>query len=223
MNPDDRHDDGLADPERVALDALLARPHVWDELPAGLEDVVVTAIATEAGRAEARRAHDVADARTQSAPAAPARSLDEHRARRRSPAWLAAAAAAVVIAGGATLLARAGGDDDTGVTLAATEAAPGASARATVSATPAGLKILLDVDGLPGAPDDTYYEAWVSDGATRVSAGTFHLRRGDNEIELWAGVATPAFNRLSITLEPLDDDAGSSGNILLTGEFTLDG
>ena len=74
---------------------------------------------------------------------------------------------------------------------------------------------------VPGAPEGFYYEAWVSDGAIRVSAGTFHLRQGDNEIELWAGVVDPSFDTLTVTLEPADGDTDSSGDVKLRGAYDL--
>lgn len=208
--------------ELAGLNALLSRADVWDEPPPGLEDAVVAAIATEAGRAPLA---------PPSADEASVPSLDERRAsqatrrsRRRSnaPWWLGAAAAAVLIVGGIALFGR--GDDTAdepgiAVALDPAEAAGDASATAQVSATPAGLKIVLDVDDLPGAPEGFFYEAWLSDGDIRVSAGTFHLREGDNPIALWAGVADPAFNQLSVTLEPLDGDPASSGDVRFRGEF----
>lgn len=209
MNPDDdvAGDAELDANEQAVIDALLARPEIWDELPPSLEDSVVAAIAAEAAPSVA-----VPDERRRS------------RSGRRLAPWIGAVAAAVALVVGGIAIANRG-DDRTGteMALAATPDATGASGRAVLSATPAGLKILLDVDGLPGAPDGTYYEAWVSDGTTRVSAGTFHLRRGDDEIELWAGVADPAYDRLSVTLEPLDGDNASSGVVLLTGQFVLGG
>ncbi len=209
--------------ELAGLHELLARADVWDEPPPGLEDAVVAAIATEAARAPLAppTADDVA-----------VPSLDEHRAgkahrrsRSNAPWWLGAAAAAVLVVGGVTILSQRGGDDDpieqagAAIDLSPAEAAGSASANAQISATPAGLKIVLDVDDLPGAPEGFFYEAWLSDGDIRVSAGTFHLREGDDPIALWAGVADPAFNKLSVTLEPLDGDPASSGDVRFVGEF----
>lgn len=210
-------------PEELAgLHELLARADVWDEPPPGLEDAVVAAIATEAGRAPL--APPTADDAT-------VPSLDERRAskqrertarRSNAPWWIGAAAVAVLVVGGVALFGR-GGDttEEPGfaVALEPAEAAGDASATARISATPAGLRIVLDVDDLPGAPDGFFYEAWLSDGDIRVSAGTFHLREGDDPIALWAGVADPAFNQLSVTLEPLDGDPASSGDVRFRGEF----
>jgi hypothetical protein len=65
------------------------------------------------------------------------------------------------------------------------------------------------------------YEAWIGDGDIRVSAGTFHLREGDDAIELWAGTDDPRFHIISVTIEPIDGDAGSSGRVVMRGEYQL--
>lgn len=198
--------------EMAAINALLARPDTWDEPPAGLEDLVVAAIAGEA-----------ADAAPNGSPT----SIAEQRARRARQAtrWrFAAAAACLAIVAGIVVTVR--GDErspDTEIALAGTEAAPTASAQVELSATPAGLKILLDVEGLAPAPEGHFYEAWISNDTIRVSAGTFHLRGGDKPIELWAGVVDPDFTRLAVTLEPLDGNTDSSGDVQLVGNYDLDG
>jgi anti-sigma-K factor RskA len=188
--------------------ALLARPATWDEPPPGLEDSIVRAI----GAAPAPVAVTALDA------------VRARRDRTRAtwPWWLAAAAAAVVVIAGAVVIGRSG-DDQRGlvIALAATDLAPGASATAELASTPAGLKIVLDVDGLPGAADGEMYEAWISDGDVRVSAGTFHLRGGDPPIELWAGTADPAFTSITVTIEPIDGDNNSSGRVVLRGDYEL--
>ncbi len=202
--------DSFADPsdaELAAIAALLTRAEPWGDPPRELEDSVVAAIVAEAGRE----------------PASSAVSLADRRSRRAWPVsrLIGAAAALTVIVAGVAVVARGGGDDGAAFALEGTEAAPGASATVTVSATPAGLKILLDVDGLPGAPDGYMYEAWVGDGTLGVSAGTFHLRGGSGSIELWAGVTEPTFRQLWVTLEPIDDDPSSSRDARLQGEFSL--
>ena len=198
---DDPSDDDLA-----ALAALLARADTWDDPPRRLEEAVVAAIAIETGAVPPRRTSGE---------------------RRAHPMWsggrvLAAAAAVVVVVAGIVVMTRGASDGET-FALAGTDVEPGASAEVVVSATPAGLKILLDTEGLPGAPDGHMYEAWVGDGTIGVSAGTFHLRGGDGPIELWAGVTGPEFHRLWITLEPIDDDAAPSSDTRLRGEFSLPG
>lgn len=198
---DDPSDDDLA-----ALAALLARADTWEDPPRRIEEAVVAAIVRETG--------DL-----------PPKARGARSERRTRPAWshvrvLAAAAAVVVVVAGIVVMTR-GTTDDATFALAGTAAEPGASAEVVVSATPAGLKILLDTNGLPGAPGGYMYEAWVGDGTIGVSAGTFHLRGGDGPIELWAGVTGNEFDRLWITLEPIDDDAASSSDTRLRGQFSL--
>ena len=202
--------DSLAEPsdaELAALAALLTRADPWGDPPRELEDRVVAAIVTEAG----------------TDPVTAPVSLASHKSRRGWPVsrLIGAAAALVVIVAGAVVITQGGSDDGVAFALEGTDAAPDASARVTVAATPAGLKILLDADGLPGAPDGYMYEAWVGDGTLSVSAGTFHLRGGSGSIELWAGVTEPSFRRLWVTLEPIDDDPASSRDARLRGEFSL--
>lgn len=196
----------LSDDELAALAALLARTEPWDEPPRELEDAVVAAITEEAGPVRPATAGSRAEARA--------------RAVWSRSRMLGAAAAIAAVIAGIVLMTRTSND---GVTFAleGTETEPGASADVVVSATPAGLKILLDTEGLPGAPEGYMYEAWVGDGTIGISAGTFHLRGGDGPIELWAGVTGTQFHRLWITLEPIDDDAVSSSDARLRGEFSL--
>jgi hypothetical protein len=205
------HLDSLGEPsddDVAALAALLTRAEPWDDPPRELEDAVVTAIAGEA----AGQRRPTPGGRTQ---------------RRTRDMWsggrmLAAAAAIAVVVAGIVLMTR-GATEGTTFALEGTDAQPGATADVLVAATPAGLKILLDTEGLPGAPDGYMYEAWVGDGTIGVSAGTFHLRGGDGPIELWAGVADPEFHRLWITLEPIDGDASPTSDARLRGEFSLAG
>lgn len=202
----------------AALDSLLADADLWDDPPADLADSIVAAIEAESRPGD--RPHLLPVAGT---------GQPGRRSQRRLPArWmLAAAAAAVAVIAGAAIVARftddgAGPADDTlEIALAGTPAAPGATAAVVMSATPAGLKIVLDPDGLAPAPEGHYYEAWIGDGTIKISAGGFHLRGGVGPIALWAGVADPAFTELAVTLEPVDGDPTSSGDVRLFGEFDL--
>lgn len=212
------HLDSVEEPsaaEMASIRRLLSRPDLWQTPPADLEERIVTVVAT------------VATAAAQPEGSIP---LDVRRRRRadRTKTWyLATAAACLVIISGAALVFSLVNDDSQSVAaevaLAGTTAAPDATAQAALWTTPAGLKIVLDVDGLGPAPEGHYYEAWVSNDNLRVSAGTFHLRGGHEPIELWAGVVDPTFTGLAITLEPLDGDSGSSGDVRLAGTYALDG
>ena len=191
-----------------AVETALARADVWDDPRPGLEDDIVAAI-----RAEPE----------------PLDSARRARERRSLPRWLLATAAVAIIAVGAVVVVRLGSDepelagDTTESTLAGTDLAPDARATAFFTPTPAGLKILLDAEGLAGAKPGEMYEAWISDGEIRVSAGTFHLRDGHNPIELWAGTDDPRFHIITVTVEPIDGVAESSGQIVLKGDFQLPG
>jgi hypothetical protein len=191
-----------------AVEVALARADVWDDPRPGLDDDIVAAIRAEPVALDAVRAS---------------------RERRRIPGWLIASAAVAVLAVGAVVVVRAAGDnqeiasDTTEASLAGTDLAPDATATAFFTPTPAGLKILLDADGLAGAAPGHMYEAWISDGEIRVSAGTFHLRNGHNPIELWAGTDDPRFHVITVTIEPIDGVAESSGEVVLKGEFSLPG
>jgi Anti-sigma-K factor rskA len=202
MSDDAPHVDDRDDPLDPRLSALLADASVWDDA-SPFEDQILAAILSEVS----------------SEPT----SLQTARAKRTSafPRWMLVAAAIAVIGVAASLLGR-GSSDEASFALAATDLAPGASADAEITATPAGLKIVLDVDGLPGAAPGQMYEAWVTDGTIRISAGTFHLRGGSGPIELWAGVADPSFHIITVTLEPVDGVAESSGQVVLRGEYTLE-
>jgi hypothetical protein len=205
----------LADPspaEFAALGKLLARADVWDDPPDELEDVVVDSVT----RAVAVDSSDTVSG------TAPVTVLDGRRRRSRPTWWLGAAASLVVVIAGVALVTRGGTVEGTEVELTGSERSPGASGVAILSTSPAGLKIVLDAEGLDGAPVGFMYEVWLTDGAAPVSCGTFHQRGESGTIELWAGVSDPAYDRLAITLEPLDGDTASSGDVRLSGTFTLD-
>lgn len=189
----------------AAVEALLVRADadqtLWADRPAGAEAAIVAAITDESISRPAPQ---------------PARA-----GKFTATSWLATAAAIVAVVAGITLIVRSG-DDATVFALEGTERAPGATADVEVSETPVGLKILLSPEDLPAAPEGTYYECWLSDGDVKVSAGTFHLRGGSGQIELWAGVVGSEFTRLAVTLEPIDDDLDSSGDAYLRGSFSAD-
>lgn len=208
--------------ELPELDDLLGDPAVWHDPPPGLEDDIVAAIT-----AEAQAFRSMAGRRPTSPSPAVTSAAVTSRAPRRRPRWLEAIAAAVlvVIGFGAAVLST-GGEDEPGADPDATielagdpELAPEASAVARVTETPSGLLILLDVSNLDEAPDGHYYQAWVRNADDGVSAGTFHLRGGDAEIELWSGVPLADYPRFSVTLQEEGAGPESSGVVVLRGEL----
>jgi hypothetical protein len=143
---------------------------------------------------------------------------------------LAAAAAVVVVAGAAGVLGAvlADGDaaDDTDdghegreVAIGGGDLAPDASAVAYVEELGSGAAIELDVRNLAPAPPGTYYEAWVRNEEVLVPIGTFHMRAGDEIVELWAGVDLDDFPTLTVTLQQEGAGQESSGQLVLRGEI----
>lgn len=139
--------------------------------------------------------------------------------RRFSPALSAVAGFLVALVGVAAVLAIAGQPEDGEVelALAGTDLAPAAQAVARIVDLPAGTRVELDVSMLDPAPPGTYYEVWLrKDAEVGVSAGTFHLRGGDSEIELWAGVSAEDYPLVTVTIQN-EAQTESSGQVVLKG------
>lgn len=151
-------------------------------------------------------------------PAQPVSLPDRSRRRPRRPrAWAAAigglaAAAALVLF---VLVPAVVPDRETvRVQLAGAGPAGGATASATAVRLAAGWHITLQVDGLPGAPADTYYEGWVRRGDTYVPLGTFHLRQ-PGKVELWAGVTMTEYTSIVITRQRVGAGFGPAETVLV--------
>lgn len=203
-NPNDdlNPDDGLPSEQSHALGLLLSTESVWDEPDQGVEDSVVAAIAAEVGPIE------------RLVPPRPGRG-------ERRYLYVIAAAAVVLLALGVTigLVATRGDDAVVEVALVGTDVAPNASAVAQVSDTRSGLRVVLDVSGLSPADAGTYYQGWVRGDSGAVTIGTFHLRGGDGEVELWAGVTSDEYPGISVTIQQVGGGAESSGVVVLSGEL----
>jgi len=184
---------------------LLGDESVWAE-PAsgGVEDLLAAIEAESAGR-------PAAGARPAPVPARRAAP------RRRRLIALSAAAAIVVVAGVVGILARAPDDDGREFDVAGTELAPEASAVATVEELGSGVAIELDVSGLPPAEPGTYYQAWVKGPEGLVTVGTFHMRAGDDRVDLWSGVPVDRYPTLTVTLQEEGGGQESSGRVVLSG------
>ena len=185
---------------------LLADDAVWAEPSPTGADELLAAIEAESGGAAAGTAPT-------------ARPRPSARAGRRRLMLVAAAAAIAVLAGLAGILVRAGGDDGgQEFAVAGTELAPEASAVATVEETGPGVAIELDVSGLPPAEPGTYYQAWVKGPDGLVTVGTFHMRGGDDKVDLWSGVPLDRYPTLTVTLQQEGAGQESSGRVVLTGD-----
>jgi hypothetical protein len=135
---------------------------------------------------------------------------------------LAAAAVLLVLVAAAGLVITLSGEDGGDareVAIAGTELAPGASATAQVEELPSGIAIELDVRDLPPSPPGTYYQGWVRGEDAAVTVGTFHMRGGDDVVELWAGVDLADYPTLTVTIQQEGAGAESSGQVVLAGEI----
>ena len=188
---------------------LLADDAVWAEpSPTGVDDLLA-AIQTESG--------GTVPAAPATAPAAQPRVPSRRRSRRLM--LVAAAAGIVAVAGVVGILVRSA-DDGAGqdFAVAGTELAPNASGVGTVEETGSGVSIELDVSGLPPAEPGTYYQAWVKGPDGLVTVGTFHMRGGDDHVDLWSGVPLDRYPTLTVTLQREGAGQESSGRVVLSGE-----
>ena len=157
-------------------------------------------------------------------PRAPADELSQRRAKRaargevvakmRRTPWIMGVAAALVagVVFGRAQLTKVVFDSHG--SLAATTLAPGASATFKTKAEAAGVRVALDARNLPDPGPNSFYEAWVSDGTIRIPIGTFSK---GGRVVLWSGVPLARFPAISVTLEPVDGDPASSGQVVLRG------
>jgi Anti-sigma-K factor rskA, C-terminal len=201
----DRGGASAGDPAGHVRD-LLADESVWAE-PAsdGVEDLLAAIEAESA----ARPAPGV-----RPSPAAPRRRA----VRRRALIALSAAAALVIVVGAVGIVARSGDDGGRDFDVAGTELAPEASAVATVDERGSGVAIELDVRGLPPAEPGTYYQGWVKGAEGLVTVGTFHMRAGDDTVDLWSGVPLDRYPTLTVTLQDEGGGQESSGRVVLSGQ-----
>lgn len=195
----------LPEEEFGALASMLGSAAVWADPAPGIEDGLVAEIGAEIGA----RPH---------VPAPPGRS------DRRHLRLLGAAAALFLVAGvGIALLFADDDDTTTVVALSGTDLAPGASAEAELSDVDAGLLVVLDVSDLPPAEPGTYYQGWVrNDDGDAITIGTFHLRGGDDEVNLWAGVSSSEYPIITVTIQEEGAGAESSGMVVLRGRLDPD-
>ncbi len=219
MNDDDQqHDPDQPGEIDEAFDRelalLLADPSLWEQPDADLEERVVVAVRAEVIDLGRRRA------------AAPLEDvIPIERGRRRR--WLAPVAAAAVgaVAAAALTIAVVPRDDDAPVAdgtieLRGTDLAPDVAGAADITLEASGVRIVIQVAGLPRRDGDQFYEGWLKscDGTELVPIGTFH--EIDDAVG-WAGVDIGTHPVLTITREvvagPKDSAQGSSGEVVVSG------
>lgn len=187
-------------PSDPAVARLLEDPAVWTEVSPDLRARTL-AEATAAGRARP----------------------DQRPTRFGGHRLLLAAAVllvALMVAGGLRLV-LASDPEARGVevALSGTDELPGASATAKLTDEPAGVSVLLDVAGIPPAPDGSFYEVWLVGDSGKVSAGTFHRRGDEDEISLWLGVDPAAYDAITVTRQPIAGGTTAEGVVVLRGEL----
>ncbi|MFV1990553.1 MAG: anti-sigma factor [Acidimicrobiales bacterium] len=220
----DRTEDTPTAAEIAEIHRLLASEAVWAESDPQIEAAILAEIAAESGWSP-----DVSEpvisgsSGSEDVPRATHDNVVPIRRVSRQRLFVGAAAVAVLFAAIGFGLGQLGGaQNDSGndfeIAMVGTELAPGASATAGIKATSAGLRISLDVSGLDPAPEGTYYQAWIrnEDGGA-VTAGTFHMRGGDDEIDLWTGVLMGEYPIITVTLQQEGEGPASSGVVVLKG------
>jgi hypothetical protein len=90
---------------------------------------------------------------------------------------------------------------------------------ATVEETGSGVAIELDVRGLPRPSGARNYQAWMKGPDGLVTVGTFHMRGGDDSVELWSGVPPDRYPTLTVTLQQEGAGQESSGRVVLSGDI----
>ncbi len=105
--------------------------------------------------------------------------------------------------------------------LAGTELVPEATGEGTWRKTPSGLEITLDVSGLPPLPEDAYYQGWLTGPKGTVTIGTFHARRGGDDIVLWSGIEDVGrYDTLRVTRQHTSGGPESSSEVVLVGHIS---
>lgn len=146
--------------------------------------------------------------------------VQSRRYTRPRPRWLGIAVvlAALLVAVSAAAAGLFSEPDQTVVALTGTELEAAARGEAAIRATESGWWIRLELDGLPPAPDDTYYEGWMwNDQGHGVSIGTFHLRSAAEPVILWSGVDPERYPSIWITLEDEDGNPAASDQVVMRG------
>jgi hypothetical protein len=218
--------DALSPQERAELDelrTLLESPATWQEPDAGLEDLVVNAIATEARRAPApapQTAQTPQTAQSPRKPQTPQKAPFWSRWRPRRPALafggLATAAAAIAVA----LVIALGSGNGTqplqfAMVVSGTQLAPQAHGDATLTKTESGWRIELSATGLPHLANGRYYQAWLKNPAgILVPVGTFNDAKN---VTLWSGAPVTTFRAFSVTEQLANGNPVSSGRRVLVG------
>lgn len=134
--------------------------------------------------------------------------------------WIAAALALVLV--GLVLVMEPAGTSDEGLIIAmnGTPLAPRAVGTAQLREAASGWYIRLEIEGLPPAPEDEYYQGWLWGDGQGVSIGTFHMRNGPEPVGLWSGVSPEGFPVVKVTLQNVGGEPSPSDRVVMEGLVT---
>lgn len=142
--------------------------------------------------------------------------------RRRRGAVVAALAGVAAVAAGLVVLASGGGGPPTRQIALVAAAGGGGEGTARLHRVDTGVAVELAVQGLPVAPEGSYYECWyVGEADTierpaRVTAGTFRVRpAGTTTVTMTTAADYRHFPGIEVTLEPADGDPARTGPVVL--------
>lgn len=234
-DPDERAEirSDLDEGETSALDrvgAILADEALWGGPSAGLRDELLGRVRTQSDAS----GDDPSLAITPGSTDKPTRRRSGRRLGMVGGGLVAAAAAIAAV-----LFATRPADDPEVTTyeLAATELTPDLVASVDVKPLPAGVAIVLHIEGLPPAEEGTYYAAWLMPAAAEamadgdapdeelgdrpmVGVGSFHWREGGVPVGLWSGVDTDRFPIFIVTVQEEDAPPIASDVVVMTGRLT---
>jgi hypothetical protein len=183
--------DLLAFTEELRADAT------WSGPPADLRDSILAAVRARPGAPAAAPA---------ATPAARPRPFAGWRARFGRLTWAvpAVALAAAVFTAGVVAVDRAlvpGPPRGTTYAVAGTQVAPRVTGRVSVASTRSGFSVIISFTGLPPATPGTYYAAWLRGPRGDVPLGSFHWRRGGQDVTLWSGVDPADYPMFVVTVQ----------------------
>lgn len=133
-------------------------------------------------------------------------------ARRSWIGWVAAIAVVAVALGSLAIVRSRPEAADWESTLVGEGIALGSTVDIAAYEHSRGTELILTPHNLPVAPEGTYYELWFANDASIVSAGTFAT---GFPVTLYIAALRDDYPRMGVTIELVDDDPSSSGDVVL--------
>lgn len=131
--------------------------------------------------------------------------------------WIAATLALVLVGLALFLEPEDAAEEGLTIAMTGTPLAPDATGTAFLREAASGWYIRLDVDGLPPAPEDSFYQGWLWGDGEGISIGTFHMRNGPEPVGLWSGVSPEGFPVVRVTLQEVGGGPSASDRVVMEG------